>query len=520
MKINNMLVFKHLGRHPAGYFQHPGADPPGYSSGYYGGYFGRKRKGGIYWRLVAALPWPSPALRGFGDGEAKETSGPVPREAFVLLVGWLHRNIDKWNFPQLSNESLGGKAEAVKEWLGELANLPWPDDPGEYATFTCDKALENSYKSLNTQVRNALAVASQFYRFRDAVQVKKDGSQFRIAWQQWDAEEPDRSPIQQVFWLRLPYRSLFTEMLILGGRSVASAFGIQLTIHEVGDGVSLGLEARKLVEQLETEADDVEEARRRTAFVVAKASVTDAALMHCLSGYHAVFAGYTGGSVFMDHAGIASQLASAILDRMPDRPLKICVLCAKGGLVTSPLQERHHTFVEGLHRGPNGESIHIDTVECESGAYGHPHSLCSRFFRQGKSAALSEYDAVFAISGDIAEWLVPALHRSDSGKIPKVFAADLTPALLELMRDPDSPLEAICGVDPYAYGRLVVRAAADARSASNKIAVPVVLVTRDEIIKQDIRSYVQLLDEHPRLELDADVFAWQPWMRAIYAARR
>ena len=447
--------------------------------------------------------------------------GPVPREVFVLLVGWLNRNIDKLNIPQLSNDSLGGKAEAVKEWLGELVKLPWPVDPNEYATFNCnDKAFEKSYKTLNTQARKALAVASQSYRFRHVVQVKKHGMEFRIGWEEWEAEEPNRSPIQNVFWLRLPYRSLFTEMLLLGARSVASAFGIKLTIQEVANGVSLGQKTRKLVEQLERDADDVEEVRRRTAFVIAKASVTDAALMRCLSGYHAVFAGYTGGSVFMDHAGVASQLASAILDRMPDRPLKICVLCAKGGLVTSPLQERHHTFVEGLRRDPDGESIHIDTVECEFGAYGHPHSLCSQFFGNGKSTALSEYDAVFAMSGDIAEWVVPALHRSQSGKIPRVFAADLTPALFELMREPDAPLEAICGVDPYAYGRLVMRAAADARSESNKIAVPVVLVTRDEILKQDIRGYVQLLDEHPCLELDDDVFAWQPWMRAIHAARR
>jgi hypothetical protein len=104
------------------------------------------------------------------------------------------------------------------------------------------------------------------------------------------------------------------------------------------------------------------------------------------------------------------------------------------------------------------------------------------------------------VSGDLAEWLVPALHSHPSPKNPRVFSADLTPLLVTLMREPDSALEAVCGVDLYSYGRLIMQAAAD-RSGQPPIAVPPVLVTRQEVIGQGIHNYVQLLETYPGLEM-------------------
>ena len=59
-------------------------------------------------------------------------------------------------------------------------------------------------------------------------------------------------------------------------------------------------------------------------------------------------------------------------------------------------------------------------------------------------SGIVDLDTVFTVSGDIAEWLVPMLHNVPKGKVPKVFSADLTPALINLMCEPNSPLEAIC----------------------------------------------------------------------------
>jgi hypothetical protein len=83
-----------------------------------------------------------------------------------------------------------------------------------------------------------------------------------------------------------------------------------------------------------------------------------------------------------------------------------------------------------------------------------------------------------------------------------------------MMWEPDSPLEAVCGVDPYAYGRLIVRAACDTNMPGPIQARPL-RVTRTDVRKADIRNYAQWLATNPALQMSDAEFAWQPWMRDL-----
>ena len=261
-------------------------------------------------------------------GGRREDWGPVSREVFVFLVDWLEKNFGNPKFPKLSDASLAKLTTPVREWLEQLRDSDWPDSPREYKAYEVQPNQQKYYKKVSTQVRKALGVACRVNRFRRCALTMKHKTSFRLAWGDYD-----RPGVKRVFWLRLPYPSLFSDMLLLGARSVAHAFGLDMEVRDILAGNGLDRQVRELVERLET-SEHVRAVRKRTAFVIELASIADVGLSDCLDHYHTVTSGTLGSTIAQKNVAIGIQLAQEVLLHFAEFPLRIAVLSAKGGLTT------------------------------------------------------------------------------------------------------------------------------------------------------------------------------------------
>ncbi len=145
----------------------------------------------------------------------------------------------------------------------------------------------------------------------------------------------------------------------------------------------------------------------------------------------------------------------------------------------------------------------LEIVKIDKSQAQHAHELCRLLSpsKKGATGILADFDAVFTTVGEFAEVILRFLHANPRRRPLKVFTADITPTLLNLMREPDSALEAMCGVEPFSFGRLILRIACE--SAPTKPAcVGVVQIRREDVLNRGIRNYAQLLAMHPKLLLD------------------
>jgi hypothetical protein len=95
--------------------------------------------------------------------------------------------------------------------------------------------------------------------------------------------------------------------------------------------------------------------------------------------------------------------------------------------------------------------------------------------------------------------------RADLGREDGIFlyAEYISPSLLRWLRDEKWPLAAICGVDPYHYGRLALRAAyLRSREQPNQIEIPPILISREMV--SGPRRLTYMIDL-PRLFPDRDI---------------
>jgi hypothetical protein len=97
----------------------------------------------------------------------------------------------------------------------------------------------------------------------------------------------------------------------------------------------------------------------------------------------------------------------------------------------------------------------------------------------------------------------------------KVYGEKLLSRDLAMLSDPESPLAAVCGVDPYHYGRYAVRAASMRLGGVKLPELPPVLITKREAAER----HICMIDRVPAnfkgcdLKLHGPAFAWFDWMR-------
>jgi hypothetical protein len=97
----------------------------------------------------------------------------------------------------------------------------------------------------------------------------------------------------------------------------------------------------------------------------------------------------------------------------------------------------------------------------------------------------------------------------------RIYGEKLLPRDLAILSDPESPLAAVCGVDPYYYGRYALRAASSRRELANFPKVPPVLITKQDAVEQLIFSADRIPANFKGCDvrLNGRPFAWFDWMR-------
>jgi hypothetical protein len=454
--------------------------------------------------------------------------GAVPTEAFTALMQWLTTT---WatdpDYPGLSNEDLGLKRNPMREWLEGLKKGAWPRGPKEYRVFVCDAEHGDYYKGLSNQARKCLAIASRALGFLHDAQTMQDDLEFRVAWGKHkdagvtsaDLSDVKNNCVKRVEWLLMAHQSTFSDLVLLGASSMAEALGVGLRVRELKLDGGQFEETRIVVDELER-TGNVEDIRESTVFVLELADVTTAVMsrQQHLSQYRVVTTGARGAAVSQDDASIGIQLAEAAIDcQSSSTTCDIAIIASSDTFELGGHQDRVVAFekrVDAAAKSDRGKTYKVERIGVSCGDYRHPHELCSCLLGKRSADSILSRDVVFAESGDVAEWLLRVFHHLPRRKLPKVFSADLTPSLFNMMWEPDSPLEAVCGVDPYAYGRLIVRAACDTNMPGPIQARPL-RVTRTDVRKADIRNYAQWLATNPALQMSDAEFAWQPWMRDL-----
>jgi hypothetical protein len=433
-------------------------------------------------------------------------SGPVSMAAFKLLHDWL---LERWNSGKELRELLDSaseeKATTGQQWLMDIRNMKWPQQPDGYFAKTCNSEKEaKGYKSINTYVRKSLAVASRENLFKYSAQTAKYKNQFRLAWGKDEEADEEPTGIKRILWFRVPFHGSFDDMLLLGAISMANECGVALNVVEIHSSGEVYKQAAQAVSYLEKEGNS-EKIRNETSlvFCLVKNREVTLAKEDGLKEYHVITTGYPGATVSQNNDQLGAIIAKAVL-RLPEPQrrtiLAICPMDSKAG---GPCFERVETFRRCLLNA--GKGVELKVVFTEYGKFEHAHEFCLQARSKAKTKKLKffDFDIIFATTGDIAERLTILTHEYlDRKHPPQIFAADITPSLLRLMREPSSPLKAICGVDAYSYGRLIVQRAINTDIQSQIPALAPQLISQQYILENKVLNYQQLLRKHPELCVD------------------
>src|SRR5262249_1294188 len=117
--------------------------------------------------------------------------------------------------------------------------------------------------------------------------------------------------------------------------------------------------------------------------------------------------------------------------------------------------ERFKRYLDGVPLAGELQRLDVSSeFQADTGAIISPTpNILSKFL---STKAGKKIKVIFGTICDVTQGVVAALGQET--KI-RVYSADITPALLELMWRKESPLQAICGLEPYFYGRCIIRAA-------------------------------------------------------------
>jgi hypothetical protein len=124
------------------------------------------------------------------------------------------------------------------------------------------------------------------------------------------------------------------------------------------------------------------------------------------------------------------------------------------------------------------------------------------------------------------------LAARESGRTPEefsIYSEDIIYALIRELGNPASHLKATCGVDPYHYGRYLLRVAATRGQDDRKERAPApepFVLTKDDVTYGDCGriGYTYELDSRKLsfhrgddhaidIRLEGERYAWKPWMR-------
>jgi simple sugar transport system substrate-binding protein len=125
-----------------------------------------------------------------------------------------------------------------------------------------------------------------------------------------------------------------------------------------------------------------------------------------------------------------------------------------------------------------------------------------------------EIRVVFAPYDEFARGATLAANEANLGSKLHIYSADISTADIEAIRAPDSPWVATAATNPAVVGAVSVRAAAlevAGDDPGHHIVVKPTLITRDDLVKNDIKTVAELGAKFPAFRAsDAASAAWIP----------
>jgi hypothetical protein len=435
---------------------------------------------------------------------------PVTRDAFLMLKNWLS---DTWKddpeHPEIGKTALGSEVANVKKTLKAMFNSEWPISPDEYFVIKFPKITPDSAQSRASSFNRCMKVACRENHFHKTIKLTRENDGFRLAWFRTQRE----SSIKQILWLQFPLSSEFNSLLMLGALSMAKEFNLDLKFQMIEPGENLPDRTEEIVNQYCEDYKSAAAFRKSTAIVFEMFNLTDVRIAadRSLEGHHVITTGVSGADVTQDNNEIGMMLAKAICDKadLPSK-LRIAILFTDDIENDRTLEDRVASFQkyinqEMIKRG--NKSCKVKTIHVDYDKKCHSYNLP----RDVISGLNLEYDIIASPHEDLTKWLLPIFLRGKHDNT-KFYSMGVTPDLLSLMLLPDSPLRGMVGIDPYSYGRLIVRAAFSSKKRPIPSAKPIAVMQQD-IENKCIRSYVQLLLEYPIAQLNNSEYAWEPLMK-------
>jgi simple sugar transport system substrate-binding protein len=121
---------------------------------------------------------------------------------------------------------------------------------------------------------------------------------------------------------------------------------------------------------------------------------------------------------------------------------------------------------------------------------------------------------VFAPYDEFARGATLAANEANLGSKIRIYSADISTADIEVIRAPNSAWVATAATNPAVVGAVSVRAAAlevAGADPGHRIVVKPTLITRDDLVKYDIKTVAELGAKFPAFRSsDAASAAWIP----------
>lgn len=228
--------------------------------------------------------------------------------------------------------------------------------------------------------------------------------------------------------------------------------------------------------------------------------------------------------------GMTRDLASH-LKKHPHRN-KVLLIDADLGLASS-FYTRKHRFEWQLERMASSLAIHESRVPLDSEDFYSPgvvnkvhEGVASILRKDRKKEIIAIYAGYFTLTWGT---ILAARESRCSPEDLHIYSEDIIYALIRELGKPDSCLRATCGVDPYHYGRYLLRfAATRSQDDDRERATPPqpFLITKDDVTFGDTSRIGYTYELSPSrlsfhadqtadidIRLEGEQFAWKPWMR-------
>jgi simple sugar transport system substrate-binding protein len=123
-----------------------------------------------------------------------------------------------------------------------------------------------------------------------------------------------------------------------------------------------------------------------------------------------------------------------------------------------------------------------------------------------------DISVVFAPYDEFARGVKVAADEGGFGKKLRIYSADISTSDIQTMREKDSPWVATAATNPAVVGEVSVRALAlliAGQDPGQHVVVKPVLITRDELVKADVKNAEDLAAKLPAFgHSDAAIASW------------